>query len=632
MTGLPDEELFQDIRRERRRKGTVLMALGLLVWVAFYVLGSAHADFALGLGSTMEPTPRHLLFLHYLTLYGALGVLLLAPGIFYAFPGLREWKGWEERDFLPLAVGAAFLVPVVLRILVLGSVRITDDESLYRFAAELLASGRLTASSHPLRLFFDHAFLVNDGEMFTQYFLGWPALLSLGVLVGAPGYVNAVLSALTVPALYLLMRDLTSRMWAQLIALLFLVSPMVQLLAATELAHTSMLWALTWTAYLAIRVARDPDRPWLHALLALAFCVAFFIRPLTALGIGGPFLVHWAWSWTKSQRKGPALAAFAVPTLLLAVLFLWVNEVQTGSFLKPAYVAWQEYARANAFRFSGLTVSEVPTIPNLAFRGWDTALAVLSAGLGRLNYALFGWPTAFLFLPLAWTFRRARVFWASLAAFLVLHLPLRDAGVDTVGPVHFAELALPVLVLTGIGLHVISTWFLERWPRGHAAVLALLVSLLASGLVLYVPHRLRAVSVVGTLVSVPRAAVERTGIEEAVVFISVPYALGCNPAIPVPSRPWTVWWPMNDPDFTDDVLYANHLSVERDRQLMTYFPDRTGWIARWRPDCTLAIVPLDRADEADIPNGRMIFPAPGEVVRYDESHPATGELPPGSGW
>jgi hypothetical protein len=89
---------------------------------------------------------------------------------------------------------------------------------------------------------------------------------------------------------------------------------------------------------------------------------------------------------------------------------------------------------------------------------------------------------------------------------------------------------------------------------------------------------------------------------------------------------------MNDPDFTDDILYANHLSVERDRQLMTYFPDRTGWIARWRPDCTLDIVPLDRAHEADIPNGRMIFPAPGEVVRYDESHPPTGELPPGSGW
>lgn len=668
------------MRLTREQQGWTFLAAGVAVMLAFHLLGGVYDGWALGLGSIAEPGGRHLIFLFYFTLFSAAAALLVAVGLLKAFHDDPWWPGWDDGWFLPRAVAVGLLLPVALRVLVLAGQPITDDESLYRFSAELLLQGRVTAESHPWRLFFEHAFMVNDGEMYSQYFLGWPAFLAVGVALGVPGFVNAVLSALTVPALYLLARELTDRLWAQVVTVVFLLSPMLQLLAATELSHTSALFALAWTAWLAHRAVADPEAWWPPALLGLAFSAAFFIRPLTALGIGGPFLALWGVAWWRGGRRPAPLAAFLAPSLALAALFLLVNRLQTGSALEPAYMAWDEYTRANGFRFSGRDPATAPEVPNLAFAGLDRAARTVSLGLARLNYALLGWPSAFLFLPLALGARRTAVLWASAGFFLLLHAPLHDPGIDTVGPVHFAELALPVLLLTAVGLHRGAAWLGERvrggdepgpertsdevvgapdaagasastagravdaagvpveaagsrdgrLPWGTRAMLAAVAALVVGNAVLYAPARLGAAGVVGTLVSVPAAVLEQARLEDAVVFSSLPWALGCNPSIQVPSRPFVFWWPVNEPGFTDDVLHANHLSTAMDRRLMAeHFPDRTGWILHWnRSDCTLALVPLDDPAAEEIPNGVMVGGIRG-VIRYDDTHPPTGEVPPG---
>ena len=665
----------------REQRGWALLAAGAVVALGFHVLGGAYDGWALGLGSIAEPTGRHLLFLLYFTLFGTAAALLVAAGLLQAFHDDRWWPGWEDRPFLLRAVAMAVLVPVVLRLLVLGGQPITDDESLYRFAAELLLQGRVTAESHPWRLFFSHAFLVNDGEMYPQYFLGWPGFLAVGVALGVPGFVNAALSALTVPPLYLLVRELTGRLQAQVVTVLFLLSPMLQLLAATELSHTSALFALAWTAWLAHRSVAEPGAWWPAALLGLAFSVAFFIRPLTAVGIGAPFLVFWAVGWWRAGRPAAPAAAFLAPSAAMAGLFLLVNQAQTGSPLQPAYLAWDAYTRADGFRFSGRNPMAAPEVPNLVFAGAARAVRTVSLGLARLNYALLGWPSAFLFLPLALGARRTGVLWASAGFFLLLHASLQDPGIDTVGPVHFTELALPVLVLTGVGLARGAAWVgaqlgeggpggegavgapaaeaapmvgapggsgrsaigpgeggpggdaggraAEHLPAGSRMMLAAVAALILCNVVLYAPARLKAVGTVATLVSVPATVLERAGLENAVVFSSLPWALACNPLVAVPSRPFVFWWPVNEPGFTDDVLHANHLGTEMDRRLMaTHFPDRTGWILHWdRSRCTLDLLPLDDPAAAEVPDGVMTV-GPAGPVRWDPSHPPTGELPP----
>ncbi len=604
--------------------GGVLLALGALTAVAFWSLGAVWFDgWSLGLGSTLAPTWHHLVFLVFFTLFGAVTVALLARGLARTLPDEGALDLPSDRTFLLWATALGLVIPLALRVFVLHGADITDDESLYRFSATLLAHGRLTAPSHPMRLFFDHAGVVNDGRMYTQYFLGWPAFLAVGVILGVPSLVNPLLSALTVPALYLLVRRLAGRGWAQAVVLVFLLSPMLQLLAATELAHTSELFCLAWAAWLAFEATDRPAARWPAALLALAFSAAFFTRPLTALGIGGPFVALWVVGWWRGGRPAGSAAAFVLPAALMAGLFLAVNLLQTGSAWTPAYLAWHAYAVRDGYRFSGLDPATPPHPPNLVFTGLVPMARTWLIGVTRMNFALFGWPTAFFFLPVALVARRGRVLWASLALFLLLCLPLHDPGIDTVGPVHLAGLALPVLLLTGVGL---AAWTERRRARGEVFAartpLAVLAALLLCDIVLYAPARLGTVSEVARLASAPARLLHDRGVRDAVVFATVPYARACDPGVAVPSVPFVRWWPLNRPDFGDSVVQANHLSVARDRELVArYFPHRTGWILHWARDCTLHLIPLASADPRAIPNGIMIFSSKG-VVRYDGQDPS----------
>ncbi|MGD8321974.1 MAG: hypothetical protein PVJ02_16110 [Gemmatimonadota bacterium] len=605
----------------RRRGAALPLILAALLAAAFYAIGTVYQGWALRLGSTQEPTHAYLVFLAYFVSFGAVGTALLAVGLLRLAPPDLTWRGWDEGRFLAVAAGLGFLLPLLLRIFVLSGADIADDESVYRFSARILLSGHLTAPSPPLKLFFDHAFVVNDGRMFSQYFLGWPALLAPGVALGAPGLVNPLLSAATVPGLYLLTREMTSRAWAQMATVLFLASPLPQLLAATQLSHTATLAALTWVAYLAVRSGRTPAPPRMSAALAVAFCVAFFVRPLAALGVGLPFLVLWLKGRSDDPRRGAALVAFMVPAAALAALFLGLHGAETGSVFRTPYAAWVDYARANAFRFSGLDPTQAGSASDLAFRGPALTLRSVALGLIRLSPALFGWPTSFLLVPLALGVRRGRVFWASLALFLLLHASLKDAGIDTLGPVHYAELTLPLVVLSAMGLRTLAVSTGRRIPMARRLAVPLGISLVTCSMVLYWPARLRAVFSAATLSNVPGQVLAARNIHDAVVFSTMPYALPCNPAMSAPSTPFVRWWPLNRPDLGDDVIHANHLSTARDRELMASFPGRRGWIAQWRKDCTLALIPLDAPAADTIPDGIMRV-YENHVERYDGSDPA----------
>lgn len=609
----------------RRVVAVVLISTGIVVFAAFHGLGIAVGGYRLGLGSVVVPQPAYLMFLLLYTVFACVGVLALAFGL-NAFASNRgEWEGWDERTFLTVTTVAGVAIPAALRLLVLRGAPLTDDEGLYRFSAELLLSGRLSAPSHPLKLFFDHGFLVNDGRMFAQYFMGWPAILAPGVLIGMGGYVNALLSGLTVPGIYLLAREFVARQWAQVAVVLFLASPMLQVAAATQLSHTSELAALTWCGVMAMRAARAESPAWRSGALGLAFSVAFFIRPLTAVGIGAPFLVHWGCRVVrKSGGRARALTAFAVPSVVFALLFLWVNIEQTGSPWRPAYVAFLDYAKANAFRFSGLTAGREYDAPNMRFSAAMFSVLVLS--MFRFNFALFGWPTSFLFVPFAVGRRRTGVVWASMFLFAALHLPLKDGGIDSFGPVHFTEMALPVVILSAVGLGRLQGWVRRQAPGLGALPVAALLGLLLASCLLYSPYRLRTLSELGKMTRRPTEAVEALPPGRKLVFIPFPFARACLPGRPVTSRHFVHWWPVNDPDFRNDVLWANHLDVATDRLLATQFPAHEALVARWTDDCGLDLLHLDAAEAAQIPNGLMRI-EDDAIIRFDRTHDPTGHNP-----
>lgn len=610
------EPMTRDKAARPAALGALLM--GLLSWLTFRQVVWQTKLYELDLGSIQFPAPRYASFMLAYVVLGGAGALLIAAGL-TGTPRLNRALGARMPSAMrppPAVVIALFAiagiaVAAAVRAWVLGGAQITDDEDAYRFMARVIASGHLSSPSPPDPIFHDRAFMVNDGQRFAQYFLGWPALMALGVPFGLAGHVNALLFGLTFAPLYLVARELVGERWAVGACVLFLLAPMTFCAAATELSHTSCIFALAW-AHLCFLRSRRPRAPlaW-HAGFSVAFCLAFFIRPLSALGIALPLLVLWAVSAARQKRIGPVLA-FTFPSLAGAALFLAVNAAQTGDPFKPAYLYLREFAAANHYIFSHIPAFlRQGEVTSMSFARLDEWLSWTGAALLRLNVALYGWPSSFALLPFALGTRAARHVWAILICFLALHLPVSDSGIDAFGPVHYSEVAWPITLLSALGLRAGAVRLRligRRAMRSEALAvlpLALAVAMALASLLLYLPVRLGALAAIAGDVLVPRQVVAAAGVGRAVVFSPRIYAPHCTRT---PSGEWVpqhhrFWRPLNSPDLSDEVLWVNHLSIERDRAFMDDFPDRTGYVLVWTDDCRAKLRRLDEVRPGEIGNG-----------------------------
>ena len=567
--------------------------------------------------SLNAPTPEYARFLALWMLFaslaaGALAVALVRAAGAYGLERrlVDAWNAASDRKWLLYGGIFAFLIPAALRTLLLQGTPLTDDESGYRFMAQLLASGRVYADSPPLKLFFDNRFMINDGKLYSHFFVGWPALLVPGVLLGIPGLMNAVYSALTAPALYGVLKRLSGRSWARVGIVLYLGSPMLMVAAATETAHTSCVAALAWLTWCWLR-SREEDAPWwIHGALAASFAIAFFIRPTSALGVGLPFLAAWAWTTLRRRRMKPLLV-FALPAVVLAGLFLAVNKAQTGSFGEVAYQRAYSYAVENDFRFSLWDeATEGGSFSELRFGDTGRSLAITGAAVFRLGVTFMGWPCSILFALFAGSGARRRLLWLSVLSYFAFHFFTDNVGIDTFAPMHYFEVAWPLLLLNVLGLarltegaadldrgREISPW------RFQSAPAALAIALMAVSAISYLPVRFGVIHDVAANVAMPREALRRAGIERAVVFSREPFIFYCKRP---PVRGWVFARPNNDPDLEDGVLWVNHLSVEKDRLLMRrLYPDRPGFVLGWDPSCRAVLVPLDRITPGTIPDAEV---------------------------
>jgi len=601
--------------RDERHRGVgwwlVPALLGTLALACLLALGSTFfGGFALDLSTVDLPHPRQVNFLMYWSSLGAIAALALTVSLARlaatprGYASLRRaWNAADDNAWIALASLLAFVIPLVVRYGVTQEASLTDDEACYLFSARLLASGRLWVASHPMREFFRHDFMVVDGRYFSQYFLGWPALLAPGVLVGRPDLVNPLLAALTVPAIAFTAKRLAGSMAARMAALIFVTSPALMVAPATLMSNTSCLCALSWLALCALR-SRDDEAPlWSHATVGALAGVAFFIRPTAAASVGLPVLVWWASGVRSHPAPARALAAFAAPSLALAALFLTVNKLQTGSMTTVAY---QHAARV--FRESGsqLTIvwagdrqrylRDAAVVHFMFERSATDALAWLTAGLFRFQAAVLGWPCAWLLLPLAPRGATRRLLLAMIGLYAAVHLGVLDPGVEYFGPHHFFELALPFVLLTVMGAAA-----LHRWSRGVGAgaagparraigfaapAMVVVMASLSAGI--HLPLRLVGIRRVAADARAPLEAVERANLRRAVVFAQVPFhpPMQCYQGR---ERHLVLWHPLNHPDLGDTVLWVNHVDVASDQRFLATLPGRRGYVLHWSRECVLTL-------------------------------------------
>ena len=608
------------------------LPVGVLVCLFAFTLAASSFG-GIELGSVNAPRPGYVAVTAFWALLGSFAAILLALFLLATVLDsprhidrlVEQWNALDERYFTVAACAAAFIIPVLLRFLVLHNAPVTDDEGAYRFAAQLMASGRLWVESPPMKLFFDQNFIVNDGRMYAVYFPGWPALLALGELIHAPALVNPTLSALTVIPLTAILTPVAGRAWAGVGILLFLSAPFVQIGAATDLSHTSCLATLTWALALCLRLWSGTRTRRDYASFAFALALAFCIRPHVAAALGVPMVIAamMTLSGRSASEKRRAALAFLAPAALMAIAFLAILWMQNGSPFTVGYEAYRRYAIANDFRFTGFWPSQFTSVG-----GFDVSigggLARTAAGIYRLNFDLFGWPSSFVFLLFA-AFSVAgatRLIWTILGTFLILAFAESDWGVDTFGPVHAFESALPLIVLTVVGVQRLTVFLQGRPSSGRmpwqwqALPMALLVSLVMTAWMGFIPLRLEVIDRVSRHVSSALTAPEREGAHHAVVFAPWPFAPLCADDVP---DHFVAFRPVNDPDLENDVIWANHIDVEQDRALAARLGGRTPYLLRWTAQCRPELVRLDRVSATDIP--------PGPIRRSEWTRPKKASAP-----
>jgi 4-amino-4-deoxy-L-arabinose transferase-like glycosyltransferase len=272
-----------------------------------------------------------------------------------------------------------------------------EDEMAYLWQAKLLASGQLTISPPEPRRAFWQPFVVDytdpvsgESSRFGKYTLGWPLLLSLGVLMGAPWLINTLLSGLTVALTYRLGREIFSPSVGAIAAALTAFSPMALLLNATLMGHTAALFTTTLFLYACWRMVRG-RRAFRWGLLAgLALGLTVLNRPLAGLALGIPFI---AWSLARlvatALQPNPArrfaltlapLMALTAVAGLLTLLIPAYNGVATGTPSLNLYTLVWSYDRVGFGDGYGRNIHTLEK--GLRQTRWDLSLT---------GADLFGW-------------------------------------------------------------------------------------------------------------------------------------------------------------------------------------------------------------------------------------------------
>lgn len=258
--------------------------------------------------------------------------------------GWNRWISSPRPHLLAGVVLLNFALSLIVGLVVLRDFPNSADEYAYEISARIFAEGKLSVASPEPPRFFDFTHCVNDGRFYGKYPPGWPLLLSVGCIFGAPWLINPLVGALTLIGLHALGRRLFSVPVANLALLASVGNPFFVFNSASYFSHSACLLFITLFLVCFVRFRREPQSMGAALGMSAAAGAAFVTRPYTAILVFAPLLAMLGWSLVRrgeGLRLLKALPALAGPSLVLAVLFLAYNALQTGS---PFVMPFAQYA------------------------------------------------------------------------------------------------------------------------------------------------------------------------------------------------------------------------------------------------------------------------------------------------
>ncbi len=372
------------------------------------------------------------------------------------------------------------------------------DEVIYLFHARYLAKGLLSIPAPAV------------GEAFSIYMTpykaimwyspvppGWPAILALGVLGGAPWLVNPVLSGLSLILSYVCIKELYDRNTARIAVFLLCVSPWYIFMGMSFMSHTFTLTCALIALTGMIWVWKSGQARWAW-LAGGAVGMISLIRPLDGLLVA-MILGLWVISIGRRRLKLSALVALGCGIVVIGGFALPYNWALTGNpLLFPLTAYYDQYFWRNVMSL-GFGPDRGFNWPIDPFPGHSPLDALVNGGLNlfSLNIELLGWGTGSLLLVafalVSKSMRRTDyLFFAVILVNAGMYSLFWYSGGPDFGARYWYLMIIPLIVLTVRSIQFLGAKLLSSFPnlehintRLMAAVLAL--SLLA--LVNYFPWR-----------------------------------------------------------------------------------------------------------------------------------------------
>ncbi len=351
------------------------------------------------------------------------------------------------------------------------------DEVAYLLHARYLAAGHLAMQPPPVPEAFELDLMRYEPERwYSPVPPGWPAILAIGVRLGAPWLVNPVLAGIGVLLAFGVAVRLYDRPTARWAAALMSVSPWYLFLGMSFMTHMAS-FALALASVRAVLRWRDGGgASWLAAAGVAAGGVSL-VRPLEGVAVAGFLGLAILW---LARGRGPWIpaAAFGLSAIAAGAAVFPYNASLTGS---PTRFPIMEYTEAlygpgaNALGFGpdrGLGWTGLDPFPGHGPR--DVVVNTLLNGYA-INIELFGWATGAVavLVGLTWLRRRSPADLAVLAALatpIALHAFYWFAGGPDFGARYWFLTLAPLILLTARGVSAPG----ERvGPGGRVAVMAL---------------------------------------------------------------------------------------------------------------------------------------------------------------
>jgi hypothetical protein len=257
---------------------------------------------------------------------------------------LSDWA-YEHPTRFGLSISTvALLIYAVVASAVFSRVPISIDELVQVIQARTFVGGRLWQAASPTPEFYSVLNMVDvNGRYYSQFPPGGPAMLAVGVLVGAPWLVGPVCGAVSVMAFWWYLRVVEPRRGVAVGAvMLFALAPFVAFMAGSHMNHVpTLMWLVLAMAAMA-RVMSSPRPAPLFALAnGFALGCAATVRPVDAFAFALPAGVWYVALALGDRGRWRDVCAAGLGVAIPFGAMMWVNAQTTGEPLLFGYqVLW----------------------------------------------------------------------------------------------------------------------------------------------------------------------------------------------------------------------------------------------------------------------------------------------------